>query len=368
MSNASFVITRSKQFWIFQLFGWTTWVFIVLLFDLLSGLPQSILDRVLVFGLSAVAGIIITAGLRLIYRLAWEKGFIVRFLIGWFGSTFAALIWTPIRTYITQTPVEYMIIFSSANDLSSERLERLNLYEGVEGSLLLMLTWSALYFIIKYYQLLQAEQEKRVRSEALAHEAQLLMLRYQLNPHFLFNTLNAISTLVLARSTEQANQMLIKLSKFLRYSLDHSSLAMVSLAHELEISRLYLDIEKVRFGERLKLDFDISADSETALVPTLILQPLIENCIKHGLSKSESGGEIRISAKAINGLLSLEVSDNGPGLPTNAGLKEDVVSSSGVGISNIRNRLNAIYSSNHELAFSNASPHGLTVTIEIPYE
>jgi sensor histidine kinase YesM len=129
-----------------------------------------------------------------------------------------------------------------------------------------------------------------------------------------------------------------------------------------------LDIEKVRFAERLKLDFDISADSETALVPTLILQPLIENCIKHGLSKSESGGTIQISARVINGLLSLEVTDDGPGLSADAELTEEIASSSGVGISNIRNRLNEIYSSNHKLVFSNAHPHGLTVRVEIPYE
>jgi len=368
MSNVSFVITRSKQFWIFQIIGWTIWVFMRLLLELLSGPPESILDRVLVFSLSAAVGIIVTAGLRLIYRLAWERGFVVRFLIGWFGSTFAAVIWTPIRNYIIQPAFDLLSIFSRANDLSAERLEGLNLFEGIESTLLLMLTWSALYFIIKYYQLLQVEQEKSLRSEALAREAQLLMLRYQLNPHFLFNTLNAISTLVLSRSTEQANQMLTKLSKFLRYSLDHSPLAMVSLAHELETSRLYLDIEKVRFAERLKLDFDISADSETALVPTLMLQPLIENCIKHGLSKSESGGTIQISARVINGLLSLEVTDDGPGLSADAELTEEIASSSGVGISNIRNRLNEIYSSNHKLVFSNAHPHGLTVRVEIPYE
>jgi len=339
-----------------------------LLLELLSGPPESILDRVLVLSLSAAVGIIVTAGLRLIYRLAWERGFVVRFLIGWFGSTFAAVIWTPIRNYIIQPAFGELLIFSRANDLAAERLERLNLFEGIESTLLLMLTWSALYFIIKYYQLLQVEQEKSLRSEALAREAQLLMLRYQLNPHFLFNTLNAISTLVLSRSTEQANQMLTKLSKFLRYSLDHSPLAMVSLAHELETSRLYLDIEKVRFAERLKLDFDISAEAQTALVPTLLLQPLIENCIKHGLSKNESGGTIRVSAIVVNGLLSLEVTDDGPGLSADAELTEEIASSSGVGISNIRNRLNEIYSSNHKLVFSNVHPHGLTVRVEIPYE
>jgi LytS/YehU family sensor histidine kinase len=358
MSNVPFVITRNKQFWIFQIIGWTIWVFMRLLLELLPGPPESILDRVFAFSLSAAVGIIVTAGLRFIYRAAWNKGFIVRFLIGWFGSIFAALIWTPIRNYIVEPSYSELFIFRNGN----------NLFAGVEGTVLLMMTWSALYFIIKYYQLLQVEREKSLRSEALAREAQLLMLRYQLNPHFLFNTLNAISTLVLSRSTEQANAMLTKLSKFLRYSLDYSPLDMVSLAHELETSRLYLDIEKVRFAERLKLDIDISAEAQTALVPTLLLQPLIENCIKHGLSKNENGGTIRIFAEIIDGLLLLEVTDDGPGLPAETESTEGIASSSGVGISNIRNRLNEIYSSNHKLVFADAHPHGLTVRVEIPYE
>ena len=122
--------------------------------------------------------------------------------------------------------------------------------------------------------LLQIEQEKVLRSTALANQAQLSMLRYQLNPHFLFNTLNAISTLVLAKATQQANEMLTKLSKFLRYSLDHSPLDRVTLAHELETSQLYLDIEKVRFADRLRLQIDIGADavSYTHLtLPTILL-------------------------------------------------------------------------------------------------
>ena len=137
------------------------------------------------------------------------------------------------------------------------------------------------------------------------------MLRYQLNPHFLFNTLNAISTLVLSKATEQANAMVTKLSKFLRYSLDHSPLDRVSLSHELETSGLYLDIEKVRFADRLRLEFDIEAGTEAALVPTMILQPIIENSIKHGITKNEEGGSITIRARKKQRLLTLEVSDDG---------------------------------------------------------
>src|SRR5690606_18654596 len=135
------------------------------------------------------------------------------------------------------------------------------------------------------YQLFQREKEKSLRSEALAHEAQLRMLRYQLNPHFLFNTLNAISTLTLIKSTDQANAMVTKLSKFLRYSLDHDPLDTVDLAHEMNCLNLYLDIEKVRFEERLNLDVNIADDTVRALVPSMLLQPLIENSIKHAIAR-----------------------------------------------------------------------------------
>ena len=193
------------------------------------------------------------------------------------------------------------------------------------------------------------------------------MLRYQLNPHFLFNTLNAISTLVLSKATDQANEMVTKLSKFLRYSLDHSPLDRVTLAHELETSKLYLDIEIVRFAERLKLQFEVAENAQSALVPTMLLQPIIENSIKHGITKVESGGTILIKASKNGGLLTLEVADDGPGLP-----EEDAEArlslSKGVGISNIRNRLKEIYGSNHELTFANAVPNGLKVTVTIPYE
>ena len=230
-----------------------------------------------------------------------------------------------------------------------------------------MLFWSGFYFIIKYYQLFQIEKEKSLRSEALAHEAQLLMLRYQLNPHFLFNTLNAISTLVLSKTTEQANEMVTKLSKFLRYSLDHSPLDRVNLALELETSGLYLDIEKVRFADRLRLEFDIETGTESALVPTMILQPIIENSFKHGITKNEEGGTITIRARKKGRLLTLEVADDGPGLSADEH-EQELSLSKGVGISNIRNRLQVIYGNDHELMFTNVEPSGLSVTVVIPYD
>jgi two-component system, LytTR family, sensor kinase len=362
MSTTSLASIRRSQFWIFQLVGWAVWVVILVLLNLIFVPPalEYIFPLALVYSMSAAVAVFLTAGLRVLYRYAWEKGFVVRVLVTWFGALFAAMLWQPFQNYLALLP------FGETMDLSTATAADLfdNLFIN---SYPLMLMWSGFYFIIKYYQLFQIEKEKSLRSEALAHEAQLLMLRYQLNPHFLFNTLNAISTLVLSKSTEQANEMVTKLSKFLRYSLDHSPLDRVSLAHELETSGLYLDIEKVRFGERLRLHFDIEDKAESALVPTMLLQPIIENSIKHGITRVESGGTISIKARKKGRLLILEVTDDGPGLS-----EEDhdakLSLSKGVGISNIRNRLEEIYGNDHELVFTNAEPSGLTVMVVIPYD
>jgi len=361
MRSNTLDLIRSKQFWVFQLLGWSAWVLMLVLRDIIFVPPEYIFSRALVSGASAVAAMFLTAGLRILHRLVWERGFIVRFLVAWFGSFGAALIWQPFRNYISFIPFGEVL---SLSDASAEDLFD-NLFSS---SFPLLLLWSGLYFIIKYYQLFQAEKEKSLRSESLAHEAQLLMLRYQLNPHFLFNTLNAISTLVLSSANERANEMLTKLSKFLRYSLDHSPLDKVSLAHELETSKLYLDIEKVRFAERLRLDIDIETKAERAMVPTMLLQPLIENSIKYAISQSETGGTIRISARVKDDVLVLQVADDGPGLPELDGESDGSAFSQGVGISNIRNRLQEIYGHRHKLIFSNADSGGLIVTVEIPYD
>ena len=361
MASRPLPLIRKSQFWIFQLVGWSAWVAMLVLRDLIFVPPEYIFPRAMVFSVSALLAVLLTSCLRYLYTLVWEQGLFVRLLMTFFGSLGAAMLWQPFRNYIALLPFGDTIDFANA---SAE-----DLFDGLfSSSWLLLLVWSGLYFIIKYYQLFQEEKEKGLRSEALAHEAQLLMLRYQLNPHFLFNTLNAISTLVLAKANDQANEMLTKLSKFLRYSLDHSPLDRVSLTRELETSRHYLDIEKVRFAERLRLEFDIEAGAEKALVPTMLLQPIIENSIKHGISKSESGGSIVIRARKDGNKLHLEVADDGPGLSESSGLDNELSLSKGVGVSNIRNRLLEIYGEHHELLFENAKPSGLTVKVIIPYD
>ena len=144
------------------------------------------------------------------------------------------------------------------------------------------------------------------------------MLRYQLNPHFLFNTLNSISTLVLLKQTERANAMLSRLSSFLRYTLANEPTARVPLAQEVETLKLYLEIERMRFEDRLRPSFDIDPRVTRARLPSLLLQPLVENAIKYAVTPQEEGAEIKISAQQVGNRVQITVSDTGPGLQEGA--------------------------------------------------
>lgn len=227
-----------------------------------------------------------------------------------------------------------------------------------------LLNWTGIYFVINYYALFQQQKEMYLQANALAHQAQLKMLRYQINPHFLFNTLNAISTLVLDKQTQEANTMLSRLSAFLRFSLINQPLQKMTLQEEVKALWLYLDIEKVRFQDRLKLDFQVSDAAQNALVPSLILQPLVENAIKYAVAPSENGGTISLDGKIDGDRLVFTLSDDGPGL---GNIAQDSEKSSGVGITNTRARLAQLYGDNHDFHLENISPQGLQITISIPH-
>ena len=356
LSENSLVLDRRKQFWLCQVGGWSTWVVLLVVRDLNFVPSEYMLGRVIIYIVSSLIGILLTTWLRKLYCAVWEKKIGARVAVVLLGTLLATVVWQPFRNYMD---------FLTFGEFLP--LELIDLFRGSFPSYATLILWSWLYFFIKYYQLFQEEKEKNLRSEALAQEAQLRMLRYQLNPHFLFNTLNAISTLVLEKATVPANEMLTKLSKFLRYSLDHAPLDQVTLAHEIETSKLYLDIEKVRFGERLKVEITVADKAQQALVPSMLLQPLIENSIKHGLSKLEQGGVIKITADVEQDNLVLTVVDNGPGIPESM-TDDSQLDFSGVGLSNIRNRLKEMYGEDRRLTFSNERPCGCKATVIIPYE
>ena len=228
----------------------------------------------------------------------------------------------------------------------------------------LLLSWSGLYFGIKFARQSQEQKESTLQAHAMAHEAQLKMLRYQLNPHFLFNTLNAISTLVLDDKRDTANRMVGSLSSFLRYSLDSDPVQRVTLAQEIEALNLYLGIEQIRFGDRLQVRIEVDAAARDALVPSLILQPIIENSIKHAVAKREEGGHIEVVARRDGNTLDIHMRDDGPGCPD----FDARTNHTGVGLANTRERLRVIYAERQQFSITNREPHGADVHIRLPFE
>ncbi len=242
--------------------------------------------------------------------------------------------------------------------------------EGLEflGAILLdfslLTAWSALYYGINYYLILEEQAERLLRLEHQAASAQLAMLRYQLNPHFLFNTLNSISTLVLLKQTERANAMLSRLSSFLRYTLVNEPTGQVTVAQEVETLKLYLEIEKMRFEERLRTRFDIDAKVSAARLPSLLLQPLVENSIKYAVTPQEEGADIAVEARRAGERVIITVTDTGPGA---GGPAASPATSTGVGLANIRDRLAQAYGADHRFETQSVSGGGFGVVIDIPY-
>ncbi len=355
---------RRAQFWTLQTIGWIGWGVTFYIAAVIWGSPSEYARYVPVI---TVVGLLLTLGLRAIYKATWNLTIGRRMVIVVVASYLAGAAWKMSRFYIFRN------MFEMASEKEEHMLSLLTTFwdhlfyrlEAVTSAWMVMLCWSGLYFGIKYYNLLQEERARGLKSEAMAHEAQLKMLRYQLNPHFLFNTLNAISTLILDKQNQMANTMVTRLSHFLRYSLDNDPMAKVTLAQEIEAMKLYLDIEKVRFAERLRLSFDIEPQAERALIPSLLLQPLVENAIKYAIAQSVNGGAICISARVFAGALLLEVADDGPGMDTAVQPKHK---RNGVGLANTRERLHELYGANQSFALSRTDPHGLTINIRIPLE
>lgn len=232
--------------------------------------------------------------------------------------------------------------------------------------------WSVTYYTLVLYREMLLLKQSELDARNLARDAQLKMLRYQLNPHFLFNTLNAISTLILLKDTHSANQMVLRLSDFLRHSLINDPMQQVTLEQEITSLQLYLGIEKARFDTRLNVEFNIDDEAYAALIPSLILQPIVENSIKYAIAPSVEGGTIFINAKVFAEQLLIEIRDTGPGSDKDLSeISSDVdASGCGVGLVNCQQRLAAIYDSNYSFSFGNLSTveqtSGFQVSLRLP--
>lgn len=345
----AFFADKNRAFWLLQIGGWAFYFVL----RALSGLANNMgLSFVVPAAIVTVTGFSLTLIMSAIYRR------VIRLR--------PVFVWT--LTAVTLLTAS--AIFSVLEVWATATFHRPGWRpEGIEflGAILLDLSvlaaWTGLYFGINYYLLLDEQADAMARIAAQANEAQLAMLRYQLNPHFLFNTLNSISTLVLLKQTERANAMLSRLSSFLRYSLAGEPTQLVPLSQELEALRQYLDIEKMRFEERLRPSFHCEAPAGQALIPSLLLQPLVENAVKYAVTPLEEGADIRIEARVAGARTLITVADTGPGpgkAPPQPG--------AGVGLRNIRERLAQAYGEDHRLEIRPARPHGTIVTIDIPFQ
>jgi two-component sensor histidine kinase len=306
-----------------------------------------------VIAVSALAGFLLSAPMRLIYRRLWGR------------SPRTMIIGVLLTSYVTGLALRMVINFSYKEfvdpDWHAQTL--FELFGGALSSTYLLLCWSLMYFGIKFYESQRRQEEGMLKAVALAQEAQLKMLRYQLNPHFLFNTLNAISTLILDNQNRKANHAVTRLSEFLRYTLDQDPMKKVTLRQEIEALDLYLGTERLRFGERLRLEYAVEEAALDALVPSLLLQPLLENSLKYAVSAREQGGLVRIEGRVREGRLELSVIDDGPGLREGASSGER----RGVGLRNTRERLMVLYGDDCRFTVLNAQP-GVRVEMALPLE
>ena len=357
-----FFANKNQAFWNLQLAGWGGATMLRAMSALANGQPA---DRLVIILIATITGFSISLILAVVYsQLIKQKP-----LVTW-GVTAVVLGGaTGVYAFIDSWVLEVAGGANTGNFAS--------LFVGMYFiDLVLLGAWSALYYAINFFLQVEEQADRLERLEAQATSAQLAMLRYQLNPHFLFNTLNSISTLVLLKQTETANAMLTRLSSFLRHTLVTQPGGKVTVAQEVETLKLYLDIERMRFEERLRTDFRIEDEAAKATLPAMLLQPLVENAIKYAVSPQEEGAEIAVMAQVVGPRLRVTVSDTGPGM--NAQNVEDGLpavrpsrarrDSTGVGLTNIRDRLAQAYGEEHRFEIRSPESGGFSVLIELPLE
>src|ERR1700678_2291022 len=228
-------------------------------------------------------------------------------------------------------------------------------------SFFILFMWCSLYFSIKQWQQSSEEKERLLRAESEVREARLLALRYQLNPHFLFNSLNAVSTLVLDGNAPAATRMLAQIGDLLRTSLDSEVTAEVTLSQELAFTEGYLAIEQTRLGKRLTIDMAVPLETRDALVPSMLLQPLVENAVRYGVAPLVEGGRVAIESALHANRLRIVIGNSG-----RRGEGEQKKNGNGIGLGNTAERLKTLYGADFEFSLAWPEAGGCEVVLELP--
>jgi two-component system LytT family sensor kinase len=342
----------ARLFWALQLGGWTAYA-VALTVPWLGRYPLSVMwsNKLVIAG----AGLATSSALRLLYRrVARNDARIASLTIIVIAASVAgAILWNATASAILGRSLQNDSILLGALGRTLPR------FDGVLYHALVLLSWSLLYLGARHYRALVTERERSVRAESLAREARLLALRYQVGPHFLFNALNAISTLVVTDRKTEATAMIARLADLLRISLQPADGGMIPLGSELDIVRGYVAIERVRFGDRLDVAIDADPRALETPIPAMILQPLVENAVRHAVAVRDEPTSIVVRATVVGDTLTLSVTDDGPGITSsNEGL--------GVGLANIRARLDEVYGDAHWFRAGSTPAGGFHAEMRLP--
>jgi two-component system LytT family sensor kinase len=354
--------TGKRLFWTLHLSGWAAFGVGMAL----SRLGRYPIDYMVATKLVlAVTGTVFALALRALYRrvLPDDASISRTVLVTSAASFIVSLVWTAVYN-LSDAPIATAMLGQPMRIENVSQLFAASYYHTFA-----MLAWSVFYVGLKRQRAMQVARERALRAEALAHQARLQALRFQIQPHFLFNTLNALSTLIVEQRSQEASQMLSRLSDFLRHTLTGPATEEVALRDELEFARRYLDIEHVRFGDRLRVEVDVAPDAQEARVPTMLLQPLLENAVRHGIAPSVQGGTVQVSARRDGEMLRLSiVNDFTPSAraSTFASLSAGSADSNGVGLANTRARLQQLYGDHHRLD-ALGTHQGFRVDITLPF-
>lgn len=341
--------SRFPLFWQLQTAGWAGFYLLVLV----AAFP-SLKQAGALWGITWFVASMFVASfpLRLVCRSLARRS------LPWLGLEVRAFLWSILAGAIAT-------LIADLVTLGTEKIEWTSWLGDFVQSAVVLFLWCSLYLSIKHWQQAAQERERLLRAESEARAARLTALRYQLNPHFLFNALNAVSTLVLEGNAARATRMLSQIGEFLRTALDNEVAPETPLSQELAFTERYLAIEQTRLGARLRVEMGISPETLDALVPSMLLQPLLENAVRHGIAPLVEGGTIAIRSQVHDGHFQIIVKNSGA---TNSRpAQQPPKSEDGVGLANVAERLRVLYGADHRFSLEWPDSGGCVVFVELPF-
>jgi two-component system, LytTR family, sensor kinase len=346
-------LSRKQIYWLSQVTGWSFFIGINLF--IISSIEQLPWQRILVWIFLGVLGILFTHILRRIIRKN-----------NWLNLPLKNTIPRILASSIISGIIIYALVFAASYVAGTFKQDEYNLARligGISNVSILVLLWSLIYFVIHYMENYKKKEIESLIWEAAVKDYELKTLKSQLNPHFMFNAMNSIRALI-EEDPESAKVAITKLSNILRYSLQMERMERVPLEDEVETVKNYLDLERIRFEDRLKYKIDIDKVTNKIEIPPMMIQTLVENGIKHGIAKRTEGGEVQLKSKMITTSegqkLKIEIRNSGHFS------EENLKSSNGFGVSNTKHRLNLLFGDDAHFSIMNENGNTVLAEIEIP--